>query len=174
MLTSRSVALVVVGQTRGDLVYFNGTEWVRLPTGTVGQVLSTDGDVPQWVTLPPAGSSEKYRAAGTAPLSNAVTLTFPDFFPFTGLKIVELSAAFRRDASYPAVGEVFETLCVRAAIAAGGSEQANLRVVSVENDNGMIYDDASLLFTQNGDDLEVHVVFTAGNAVDYRISFTEA
>ena len=31
------------GQARGDILYFNGTYWVRLPAGTPGQALKTQG-----------------------------------------------------------------------------------------------------------------------------------
>jgi len=31
------------GQAQGDILYFNGTYWVRLPAGTPGQVLKTQG-----------------------------------------------------------------------------------------------------------------------------------
>ena len=31
------------GQAQGDILYFNGAYWVRLPTGTAGQVLKTQG-----------------------------------------------------------------------------------------------------------------------------------
>ena len=31
--------LFISGQTAGDVVYYNGTDWVRLPKGTASQVL---------------------------------------------------------------------------------------------------------------------------------------
>lgn len=31
------------GQAQGDILYFNGNYWVRLPAGTAGQVLKTQG-----------------------------------------------------------------------------------------------------------------------------------
>ena len=31
------------GQAQGDILYFNGSYWVRLPAGTAGQVLKTQG-----------------------------------------------------------------------------------------------------------------------------------
>lgn len=31
------------GQAQGDILYFNGTSWVRLPAGTAGQLLKTQG-----------------------------------------------------------------------------------------------------------------------------------
>ncbi len=33
-------AHIADGQTRGDILYFNGTSWIRLAIGTVGQVLT--------------------------------------------------------------------------------------------------------------------------------------
>lgn len=40
------------GQARGDVDYFDGTNWVRLPAGTSGQLLKTNGTGadPAWVT----------------------------------------------------------------------------------------------------------------------------
>jgi len=37
---------------RGDVIYFNGTTWARLPAGTAGQVLTTQGTGanPTWTT----------------------------------------------------------------------------------------------------------------------------
>ena len=37
--------------TTGDIMYFNGTTWVRLPAGTAGEFL-TAGTTPGWSTLP--------------------------------------------------------------------------------------------------------------------------
>lgn len=38
---------------QGDLMYYNGTDWVRLPAGTTGQVLKTNGAAanPEWTTV---------------------------------------------------------------------------------------------------------------------------
>jgi len=43
--------LNIPGQTTGDVIYFNGSHWVRLALGTTGQVLEA-GTHPQWITLP--------------------------------------------------------------------------------------------------------------------------
>jgi hypothetical protein len=40
---------------QGDVIYFNGATWVNLGIGTNGQLLSSDGTVPVWVSDPPAG-----------------------------------------------------------------------------------------------------------------------
>jgi hypothetical protein len=173
MLISRTVALVVEGQTRGDLVYFNGTEWVRLPTGTAGQVLSTDGDVPQWITVA-SGGSDRYRFSGSRPnLDPPITLTIPNFFPFTGNKAIEINAALK---FYPVLGThsaTFETFCLRTLITSAGVEK-DARVIEVERDSDAITNFGALTFTQDGTNLLVSVVFADGGAVDYRISFIEA
>lgn len=38
------------GSTLGDILYYNGTSWVRLPIGTTGQFLDVSGGIPTWVT----------------------------------------------------------------------------------------------------------------------------
>jgi hypothetical protein len=40
--------LTVSGAAAGDLLYFNGTNWVRLPKGTDSQVLILESGVPAW------------------------------------------------------------------------------------------------------------------------------
>lgn len=35
-------------QTAGDMLYFDGDNWVRLPKGTEGQILIMKNDLPQW------------------------------------------------------------------------------------------------------------------------------
>jgi hypothetical protein len=40
----------IVGQVAGDIAYYDGSEWVRLPKGTDGQVLKLDSGLPKWVT----------------------------------------------------------------------------------------------------------------------------
>ena len=173
MLISRTVALVAEGQTRGDLVYFNGTEWVRLPTGTAGQVLSTDGDVPQWITISP-GSSDKYRFASTHSAGGpTVVLTIPGFFPFTGFKAVEVNAALKFTATLGGAIS-HEDLRLRVLLDSSGSERANTRVVSIEKQLVDILPESSLTFTQSGTSLLVNMVFAAGGDVAYRVSFTEA
>ena len=49
--------------TKGDIMYYDGTNWVRLPAGTSGQVLQTNGSgsAPTWVT-PSSGSSSTTKA----------------------------------------------------------------------------------------------------------------
>jgi hypothetical protein len=47
-----TLSFFLTGQTQGDIVYFNGSNWVRLPAGTSGQFLKTlgPGFNPQWDT----------------------------------------------------------------------------------------------------------------------------
>jgi hypothetical protein len=42
----------IAGLAQGDVLYYNGTAWVRLGAGTSGQVLTTQGSGanPQWNT----------------------------------------------------------------------------------------------------------------------------
>lgn len=48
------IALAPVGQTRGDVLYFNGTAWTRLPAGNSNQFLATEGTTanPKWQVPP--------------------------------------------------------------------------------------------------------------------------
>jgi hypothetical protein len=41
----------------GDMIYYNGTDWVRLPAGTNGQILTLNAGVPTWVTKHYLGES---------------------------------------------------------------------------------------------------------------------
>jgi hypothetical protein len=42
----------ITGQAAGDIIYYNGTDWVRLPIGTTGQYLAVNAteDAPEWIT----------------------------------------------------------------------------------------------------------------------------
>jgi hypothetical protein len=53
-----TAAALLTGVAQGDVIYFNGTVWVRLAPGTSGQFLQTQGAGanPQWAT--PAGSGD--------------------------------------------------------------------------------------------------------------------
>lgn len=63
----------------GDIMYHNGTNWVKLPAGTTGQVLTMgSGGTPVWggCTLPSAGTitgTATVTASSTTTLSNATT-----------------------------------------------------------------------------------------------------
>ncbi len=58
--------------TAGDMMYYNGTDWVRLALGTAGQTLQTNGGAtaPTWVT---AAAVNLYTTNGT--LTGARTIT---------------------------------------------------------------------------------------------------
>lgn len=51
MLSPSALEISISGGAQGDVPYFNGSIWTRLPAGTSGQVLSTQGASanPQWV-----------------------------------------------------------------------------------------------------------------------------
>jgi len=57
------------GDVQGDIMYYNGTDWVRLPAGTSGQVLQTNGAGanPSWETVNSASSPVYGYAKITAP-----------------------------------------------------------------------------------------------------------
>jgi hypothetical protein len=44
----------LTSNVNGDIMYYNGTDWVRVAAGTTGQVLQTNGNAsaPTWVTKP--------------------------------------------------------------------------------------------------------------------------
>lgn len=52
-----ATALSITSQAQGDILYFNGTAWVRLAPGTSGQVLQTNGAGanPMWI----AGTTDR-------------------------------------------------------------------------------------------------------------------
>lgn len=47
--------LNISGQTTGDIIYFNGTIWIRLAVGSASQVLTVTSGIPSWTT--PASSA---------------------------------------------------------------------------------------------------------------------
>jgi len=40
--------IALTSQATGDIMYYNGTDWVRLAVGTDGQVLTLAGGLPTW------------------------------------------------------------------------------------------------------------------------------
>lgn len=42
--------IALASQAAGDIMYYNGTDWVRLAKGTDGDVLTLVSGVPAWVT----------------------------------------------------------------------------------------------------------------------------
>jgi hypothetical protein len=71
----------ISGLAQGDVLYYNGTAWVRLGAGTSGQVLTTQGSGanPQWNTL----SSDKVRLATTTVSSSVSSLEITTGFSNT-------------------------------------------------------------------------------------------
>ena len=86
--------LTITSEAQGDVLYFNGTNWVRLGAGTSGQALVTAGAAanPYWgspsvagatsianlATLNDAGANDAILSFTTQTIS-APTLTVPDF-----------------------------------------------------------------------------------------------
>ena len=48
----KATDLVIASQASGDILYFNGTNWIRLAKGTAGQILTMNagGTAPEWQT----------------------------------------------------------------------------------------------------------------------------
>lgn len=61
----------ITSQTTGDILYYNGSTWVRLPIGSANNILSVSSGVPAWTTN--AGALELIEHAT---LSAASTKTF--------------------------------------------------------------------------------------------------
>jgi hypothetical protein len=91
------VDLTIAGQAQGDLLYFNGTNWVRLPAGVAGQILTTNGAAanPSWenpagggVSGPGAATDNALvrwdGATGTVVKNSNVTLTDSGNMTFAG------------------------------------------------------------------------------------------
>ena len=58
--THATIALNISGQAQGDILYFNGTNWVRLAAAIDGYVLTTHstGQNPTWTGKTPLGTSQ--------------------------------------------------------------------------------------------------------------------
>ena len=65
--TNPIVNLQLPSQTQGDILYFNGTNWVRLPAGTSGEFLETlgPGFNPVWAPAAGGGFSDNSSAQRT-------------------------------------------------------------------------------------------------------------
>jgi microcystin-dependent protein len=65
----------LASNVNGDLMYYNGTDWVRLGVGTNNQVLSSNGTIPGWSAPPsslPSGTTDQtLRYSGSAWVANA-------------------------------------------------------------------------------------------------------
>jgi len=61
----------------GDLAYYNGTSWARLPKGSNGQILTVSGGVPTWAAASSSGLSAAVRVSLTYDSSSPLIIT-PD------------------------------------------------------------------------------------------------
>jgi len=61
----------------GDTIYYNGTDWVRLPIGTVNQILTIAAGLPTWSTTGAAAPATAQYILGAADgaLANGMVLT---------------------------------------------------------------------------------------------------
>lgn len=73
--------LLNAGGANGDIIYWNGTNWVRLAIGSANQVLQVSGGIPAWATSSNAGTKQAVYLATTFTGSSA---TFADV---TGMSI---------------------------------------------------------------------------------------
>ncbi len=67
----------LTGEVAGDMTYFNGTDWVRLPKGTANQslVMNSGATAPEWQS---GGATEDVETVlGTATGGNGTTITIP-------------------------------------------------------------------------------------------------
>lgn len=71
--TFANTVLGFSGVTAGDMVYFNGTNWVRLPIGTVNQFLQVIAGTPTWTT----GGASGAPTTGTYITTTNQTSTLP-------------------------------------------------------------------------------------------------
>jgi hypothetical protein len=69
--------LHLAGQTRGDILFFNGSSWARLGAGTTGQLLQTNGTSadPVWVTSSGGGGTLMGDVVGSSTSNVVDTLT---------------------------------------------------------------------------------------------------
>lgn len=78
--------LFLTGNVQGDIMYFNGTDWVRLAPGTANQILKTNGGSanPEWATittlLPTLGTVTNFSFTNANGFTGTVTnpTTTPD------------------------------------------------------------------------------------------------
>ena len=157
MLISRRVTFSIPGQVAGDLTYFNGTDWTRLPAGTNGYFLSLSGGLPVWA--PVVTGDVRVRTTGTAASVSGWTIS--GFFTgVTSAKAAEITMALETKAS--------EYQLVKAYILLTAGGDAQEEVYDLQGDD--LFD--ALTFSKSGVDLLVSMVFTG--SVDYRVSLIEA
>jgi hypothetical protein len=71
---------VPTGGVTGDIMYNNGTNWVRLPKGTAGQALAINAGetAPEWVTISTNANIIQVSLAGTLSPTNAIPVDFTE------------------------------------------------------------------------------------------------
>ena len=157
MLISRRVTFSIPGQAAGDLTYFNGTDWTRLPAGTNGYFLSLAEGLPVWA--PVVTGDVRVRTTGTG--TNVTGWTISGFFTgVTSAKAAEITMALENKTPG------YQLVKAYILLTAGGVAQES--VYSRSGDPIL----TSLTFTKSGNDLVVSMVFSG--SVDYRVSFIEA
>lgn len=157
MLISRRVTFSIPGQAAGDLTYFNGTDWTRLPAGTNGYFLSTDGTEPFWA--PVVSGDVRVRISGTG--DDVTDWTITGFFTgVTSAKAAEITMALTGS------GSTYQL--VKAYILLTSAGVAQEEVYDLQGDD--LFD--ALTFSKSGDNLLVNMVFN--ETVDYRVSLIEA
>ena len=157
MLISRRVTFSIPGQAAGDLTYFNGTDWTRLPAGTNGYFLSLSGGLPVWA--PVVTGDVRVRITGTA--ASVPAWTISGFFTgVTSAKAAEITMALETKTPGYQLVKAYVLLTTTGA--------AQEEVYSRSGDPIL----TSLTFTKSGNDLVVSMVFSG--SVDYRVSFIEA
>jgi hypothetical protein len=72
-ITGIAAAMSIPGQVTGDLVYYNGTSWVRRAIGSTGNVLSVVAGLPTWSALNLAGGAA--YVSGVLPAANQASQT---------------------------------------------------------------------------------------------------
>jgi hypothetical protein len=121
--------------TEGDLVVGDASgDPVRVPVGTAGQVLASDGDTVEWVS-PAGGFSPVFTSIATTTLSGSATVT-----------VSGLSG--------------YKTYLVR--VAGASSASASSQIVIAVNDQRSDYDHGSI--TLNGDAAYSASIFSSGVA----------
>jgi hypothetical protein len=98
--THAVTGLSIASQARGDLLFFNGTAWVRLAPGTAGLFLQTSGAGadPGWATAGGSIAHSEVNAAGdvTTTSTSDVVVTSMSITPGAGSYIVYFSTSIRQ------------------------------------------------------------------------------